>query len=122
MRQDAIRDTFAELMNEVCHDVEIEPHLQSLQGESFDHRTTTTDDEARLDTKANGLREMRFSKTYFDVKFFKPLAKSCPKSIPDAYTFHESKKRLNDEQIIVEVENSSFNPLVLTRDQQHPGL
>ena len=57
MRQDAIRDTFAELMNKVCHDVEIEPHLQSLQGESFDHRTTTTDDEARLDTKANGLRE-----------------------------------------------------------------
>ena len=37
MRHDAIRDTFAELMNEVCYDVEIGPHLQSLQGEPFDH-------------------------------------------------------------------------------------
>ena len=111
MRHD-IRDTFAELMNEVCYDVEIEPHLQSLQGESFDHRTTTTEDEARLDIKANGLWETRFSKTYFDVKIFNPLAKSCPKSIPDAYTFHESQKRLKYKQRIIEVENSSFNPLV----------
>ena len=44
----AIIDTFAELMNEVCHDVEVEHH-QSLQGESFDHRTTTVKDEHRLD-------------------------------------------------------------------------
>ena len=112
MRHDAIRDTFSELMNEVCYDVEIEPHLQSLQGESFDHRTTTTEDEARLDIKANGLWETRFSKTYFDVNIFNPLAKSYPKSIPDAYTFYESQKRLKFEQRIIEVENSSFNPLV----------
>ena len=99
-------------MNEVCYDVEIEPHLQSLQGESFDHRTTTTEDEARLDIKANGIWETRFTKTYFDVKIFNPLAKSCTKSIPDAYTFNESQKRLKYEQRIIEVENSSFNPLV----------
>ena len=61
------------LLNEVCYDVEIEPHLQSLQGESFDHRTTTTEEETRLDIKANGLWETRFSKTYFDVKIFSPL-------------------------------------------------
>ena len=61
MRHDAIRDTFAELMNEVCHDVDIEHHLQSLQGESFDHRITTTENKARLDLKANGLWETRFS-------------------------------------------------------------
>ena len=81
MRHDAIRDTFAELMNEVCHDVEIEPHLQSLQGESFDHRTTNTEDEARLDIKASGLWETRCSKTYFYVKIFNLLARNCPKSI-----------------------------------------
>ena len=74
---------------EVYDDVEIELHLQSLQGESFDYRTTTTEDEARLDIKANELLETRFSKPYFDVKIFNPLAKSCPRSIPDAYTFHE---------------------------------
>ena len=112
MRHDAIRDNFAELMNEVCYDVEIEPHLQSLQGESFDHRTTTTEDEARLDIKANGLWETRFSKTNFDVKIFNPLAKSCTKSISDTYTFSESQKRLKYEQRIIEVKNSSFNPSV----------
>ena len=50
MRHNAIRNTSADLMNEVCHDVEIEPHLQS----SFDHRTTTTEDKARLDIKQIG--------------------------------------------------------------------
>ena len=42
MRHDAIRDTFAKIMDDVCYDVEIEPHLQPLQGESFDFKTTTT--------------------------------------------------------------------------------
>ena len=46
------------------------------------------------------------------MKIFNPLAKSCPKSIPDAYTFHESQKRLKYEQKIIEVENLTFNPLV----------
>ena len=127
MRHDAIRDTFAELMNEVCHNVDIEPHLQSLQGETFDHRTTTTEDAARLDIKANGLWGTRCSKTYFDVKNFNLLAKSCAKSIPDAYTFHESQKRLKNEQRVFEVKNSSFKPLVFActnreRDQQQPRL
>ena len=77
-------------MDEVCYDVEIEPHLQSLQGESFDYRTTTTEDEARLDNKASGLWGSRFSRTFFDVKIFNPHAKSCPKTIKDAYSDHES--------------------------------
>ena len=41
-------------------------------------KTTTTDDVARLDIKANGRWETRFSRTYFDVKIFNPLAKLCP--------------------------------------------
>ena len=51
MRHDEIRDTFAAIMKEVCFDVEIEPKLQPLEGESFVHKTTTTEDEARLDIK-----------------------------------------------------------------------
>ena len=35
VRYNEIRDTIANLMNEVCHDVEIEPKLQPLQDESF---------------------------------------------------------------------------------------
>ena len=43
------------VVNEVCHDVEIEPKLQPLQGESFVNNSTTTEVEARLDINANGL-------------------------------------------------------------------
>ena len=55
LRHNEIRDTFAILLDEVCHDVEIEPKLQSLESESFHNKTTTIDDDARLDMKANGL-------------------------------------------------------------------
>ena len=43
IRHNAIRDTFANLMNEVCHDVEFETKLQPLQGESFVNNSTTTE-------------------------------------------------------------------------------
>ena len=91
-RHDEIKNTFASFMDEVCHDVEIEPHLQSLQGESFDNRTTTTEDDARLDIKANGLWGSRFCKTFFDVKIFNPHARTCPRNTNEAYKHHENAK------------------------------
>ena len=42
-------------MDDVCHDVEIEPLLQPLLGESSDKKSTKGEVEARLDLKANGL-------------------------------------------------------------------
>ena len=50
-----MRDTVANLMSEVCYDVELEPKLQSLQGESFVKNSTKTDKDGRLNVKANGL-------------------------------------------------------------------
>ena len=75
IRHNEIRDTFANLNNEVCHDVEIEPKLQPLQGESFVNNLTTTEDEVRLDIKANGLWGSRFSRAFCDVKIFYPMPK-----------------------------------------------
>ena len=54
IRHSGIRDFFANLFNEVCDDVEVEPCLQCLLGETFAKRTTTIGDDARLDVKANG--------------------------------------------------------------------
>ena len=85
-------------MDDVCHDVQIEPKLQSLDGEIFSSNSTTTDDDARLDIKANGLWGSRFNSTFFDVKIFNPHAKSCPKTIKDAYKYHESIKRNKYEE------------------------
>ena len=48
----------------------------------------------------------------FDGKIFTPLAKSCLKDINEAYNFHETQKKLKYEWRIVNVETSTFNPLV----------
>ena len=68
-------DSFENLLSDVCHDVEIDPHLQPLQGKTFALKSMTSDDDARLDIKANGLRESKFNKTYFEFEIFNPLAK-----------------------------------------------
>ena len=104
IRHNEIRDTSANLMNEVCHDVEIEPKLQPLQGESFVNNSTTTEDEARLDIKANGLWRSRFSRAFFDVKIFNPHAKSSRKLHKDAYKYHETLKNSKYRQRILNVE------------------
>ena len=112
LRHNETRDTFATLLNEVCHDVELQPKLQSLEGESFYNNTTTTEDDARLEIKAYGLWGGRYSRTFFDLKIFNPHAKSCPKTISDAYKDHESVKTLKDQQKNLYVEHSSFVPLI----------
>ena len=83
-----------------------------MQGETFALKSTTTDDDARLDIKANGLWESRFNKTYFDVKIFNPLSKICPESSSEAYKYHESIKKNKYKQSITEVEKATFCPLV----------
>ena len=65
IRQNDIHDSFANLPNEVCDDVEVEHFLQSSQGDTFANRTTTIDDDARLDIKANGFFDSRFSRKFF---------------------------------------------------------
>ena len=65
-------------MIEVCDDVELEPILQPLHGETFANKSTTTEEEARLDIKANGLWESRFTKTFFDVKVVQPAGQIMP--------------------------------------------
>ena len=63
MRHDEIRDTFVNLKSEVCYDVEIELKLQSLHGVSIVINSTTTDEDARIDVRTNGLWGSRFSRT-----------------------------------------------------------
>ena len=99
-------------MDDVCHDVQIEPKHQSFDGEFFSSNFTTTDDDARLDIKANGLWGSRYNRTFFDVKIFNPHAKSCPKPITDAYKHHESIKRNKYEDRIRETEHSTFKAMV----------
>ena len=52
-RHDEVRDLFASLFKDVAHDVEVEPHLQTLTGELLSSSTTSSD-KARLDVSARG--------------------------------------------------------------------
>ena len=79
MRHNEIRNTFAKIMHDVCYNVEADLTLQLLQGESFKHKTTSTDVTARLEVKTNGLWGSRFSRYFLDVKIFNSLSKSCLK-------------------------------------------
>ena len=114
IRHNEVRGSFANLLNDVCDDFEVEPFLQSLRGEIFANRTTTIDDDARLNIKANGFFDSRFSRTFFDVKVFNPYAKSCPRSIPDSYKYHEYIKKLKYEQSIIDAEKATFCPLIFS--------
>ena len=74
-----IWDTFTNLMNEVCHDVEVEPNLQPLQGESFVNNQTTNEDEAKLDIQANELWVHKLAALSL-TKFFYPSCQNVAKT------------------------------------------
>ena len=80
MRIKEFPDSFANLLSDFCHDVEIEPHLQPLQGKTFALKSKTTDDDTGLDTNADGLGNSGSTKQ-FDVKIFRPLAKKSSKAV-----------------------------------------
>ena len=52
-RHDHIRDLLTVAINKVCLNVQSEPHLIPLTGEHFRYKTANTNDESRLDIKAN---------------------------------------------------------------------
>ena len=69
------RDFLAQCMREAGHiQVETEPKLQPLSGESFEYKSANKDDEARSDIKCYGFwKHMR--QAFFDVKVVSPYAR-----------------------------------------------
>ena len=59
-----IRNLTASLLTEVCHEVEVEPHLQPVTSEQFNLASSNTEDGTHLDTSANGFWGGRCEKTY----------------------------------------------------------
>ena len=114
IRHNEIRNLTGNLLTEVCNDVQLEPVLQSLTGETLNHATSNTHDEARADISARDFWGNR-QKAFFDIKVFNPFAKSNQKfALPSCYTHHEKSKRRMYEQRIIEVEHGSFTPLVFS--------
>ena len=71
IRHNEIRDITATLLTEICHNVAIESLLQPLTNESFAHRSSNTEPNARLDIRARGFWNTG-QDAFFDVSFFLP--------------------------------------------------
>ena len=87
----------ADLLTEVCHDVQLEPTLQPLTGEQFVGASVNKSggasvnkyDSARLDVSVNGFWGGHFKKTFLDVRVFNPYAPSNQKySIKNCFKKH----------------------------------
>ena len=114
MRHNIIRDTTAELLNEVCKDVHTEPKLMELTGERFKYKTTNTEDEARLDVAARNFWSQG-TKAFADIRIFNPLARSyLNQTIAAAHLSNEKQKKREYNQRVLEVEHGCFTPLVFT--------
>ena len=74
IHHNSIRNITAILMNEVFHDLRVEPDLQKLTGEEFNERTSNLKDEARVDVCARGFWTTG-QLAFFDVRVFNPNAK-----------------------------------------------
>ena len=66
LRHNHLRNITRNLIDQVCHDVRVEPPLQILIGEKFDSRSTNVRDDARLDISARGFWTDRKQMGLFD--------------------------------------------------------
>ena len=74
IRHNIVRDTIAELLQEICKDVRVEPQLLPVTGAELPPRSNTADG-GRADVSAIGLWQP-LSRAFIDVKVFNPLATS----------------------------------------------
>ena len=110
-RHNELRDLEADLLNIVCHDVQVEPVLQEITGEVEKKLTRGTNQapDARLDVHARGFWDRQGS-AFFDVRVCHPNAESYKDlTIQQIYRKHEyEKKRLYANRVLeVEVKGLS---------------
>ena len=109
IRHNNIRDFEANLLHQVCNDVETEPPLQPLEGESI---AGLTGDEARPDIQARGFWR-NGQNAYFDIRVTNANSDSQSNmTAAKVYAKHEAEKKRNYNQRIMQIEHGTFTPLV----------
>ena len=112
-RHNELRNLVADLLNTVCHDVQVEPVLLEITGEVLTRGTNPAPD-ARLDVHARGFWDWQGS-AFFDVRVFHPNAESYKDlTIQQIYRKHEDEKKRLYANRVLEVERGTFTPLVFT--------
>ena len=114
LRHNKLRNFLAKSMKEVCHDVQIEPPLQTLVGVENLPKSSVKSDEARLDVSARGFW-VTGQKAFFDIRVFNPLAKRYVSLEPQrCYTLNEVEKKRHYNNRVIEVEHGSLTPMVFS--------
>ena len=79
------------------------------------HRTSNSDDHARLDISAKGFWNSSHEQAFVDVRVFNPLAKShSNQSLPSCYRKNENEKKCSYDERIRNIEHGTFTPLVFS--------
>ena len=110
-RHDQLRNYEAELLKKVVNDVELEPPLQPLTGETVQG---LTGDSARPDIRARGVWRQG-QNAYFDVRITNVNSESQKHlSISTILEKHEKEKKRQYNQRIMNIEHGTFTPLVFS--------
>ena len=116
-RHNELRDLEGELLDMVCSDVEVEPGLQPVTGETL-NRGANQEIGARLDIHARGFWERQRS-AFFDVRVCHPNAESYKDLTPkQIYRQRENEKKRLYASRVMEIEQGTFTPLVFTTDRR----
>ena len=107
IRHNELRDTTADMLYQVCHNVSVKLHLQPLSGKAMLYNTANREDCARLDVKANGFWGDNFHMT-FDVRVFNHTPPATNPALPLACT--RSMKGQRGEPTIKELPKLSMVP------------
>ena len=92
VRHNDLRDLTANMLSEVCKDVEIGPKLTPLTGEDLGSRTTNTTNEVRLDIRADGVGE-RVQQVFLDLRVSDPNAcRYLNKPLQQCHLMNEQEK------------------------------
>ena len=94
IRHNELRDVTDNLLAEVCHDVYIEPVLQTLGGETINHLSANLEDHARLDIRGRGSWGSTCQCTFFDIKVFNPNVQSYRWLFLESWKSRDSLPRL----------------------------
>ena len=112
MTHNSIRDTMANLLREVCHDVKVEPQLQKVNEGDCLNPKTITGDQARLDVSARGVWTP-FDKTFLDIRVSHPNCLSNrTKTLQEVYEKNEKEKKDEYLERVLNVEKGTFTPAV----------
>ena len=113
MRHNRIRDLEAEMMTEVCYNVQVEPALIPVDDDSiFATQTTTTGERSRPDVAGVGVWGP-YEKTFLDIRIMHPNSPSyVNKPIEEVYVAHEQEKKRNYNERVLQIERGSFTPIV----------